>query len=468
MSSSADRQVIIVGGGIAGLTAACRLAELGVRAAVLEKGEGDYLCNSRFTGGFFHICFRNIMSDAGFLADLIRSTVRELPSPALAQVVAEDGRRAVRWLQSQGIRFMKGGADEWQQWMLAPPSLVRPGLNWRGRGGDVTLRTLRAHLLARGGALHERTAAVELVIRNGACAGVIAEVDGRRAEFAATAVVLADGGFQGDLEMMRHYISPRPERLRQRGAGTGCGDGIRMAQEAGARLVGLNFCYGHVLHRDAMTNPNLWPYPVIDYVAAAGIVVDGSGRRFTDEGLGGIAVTNGIARLADPLSSFAILDEAIWNGPARDFILAANPNLPAAGGALASAGDLAGLAAATGLPTAALAETVAAFNRAVDEGATERLEPPRTAAKYRPWPIRVAPFHAIPLAAGITYTMGGIAIDAASRVLDGEDRPIPGLYAAGCTTGGLEGGTNAGYVGGLAKSTVSALRAAEAIAGASA
>ncbi len=329
----------------------------------------------------------------------------------------------------------------------------------------MTLRTMRANLEARGGTLRERTTAVELMMRDGACVGVVAEIDGHRIELAAEAVVLADGGFQGNLEMVGRHISPRPERLRQRGAGTGNGDGIRMAQAAGAQLVGMNFCYGHVLHRDAMTNPNLWPYPIMDHVAAASIVVDGSGRRFMDEGLGGVSMTNGIAGLNDPLSSFAIFDEAIWNGPARDFILSANPNLQVAGGALVSASDLASLATAAGLPATALAETVAAYNRAVDEGTTDRLEQPRTASAYRPWPIRVAPFHAAPLAAGITYTMGGIAIDTASRALDTEGRPIPGLYAAGCTTGGLEGGTNAGYVGGLVKSGVSALRAAESIAG---
>ena len=466
MTAPRQSSVIVVGGGIAGLVTAGRLSELGVPVTVIEKGEGEYPCNSRFTGGAFHVCFRNVMDDAATLADTIGKTVPEAPSPALGAAVAEDGRRVVRWLQSQGVRFLKGGPDPWQHWMLAPPSLVRPGLNWRGRGGDVMLRTLRANLMARGGAFRDGTAAVELVMRDGACAGVVAETGGRRAEIAASAVVLADGGFQGSPEMVGRHISPRPERMRQRGAGTGTGDGVRMAQAAGARLVGMDRCYGHVLHRDAMTNPDLWPYPIMDLLASAGIVVDAGGRRFMDEGLGGVFMTNAIARLDDPLSSFAILDQAIWNGPARDFILPANPNLQIAGGALATAGDLPGLAAATGLPDAALTATVAAYNRAVDSGATAVLSPPRTAARHRPWPIRVAPFHAVPLAAGITYTMGGIAIDAASRALDGDDRPIPGLYAAGCTTGGLEGGTAAGYVGGLVKSGVSALRAAEAIAAA--
>ena len=70
------------------------------------------------------------------------------------------------------------------------------------------------------------------------------------------------------------------------------------------------------------------------------------------------------------------------------------------------------------------------------------------------------------LAASVTYTMGGISIDGDSRALDRDDRPIPGLYAAGCSTGGLEGGARAGYVGGLTKSAVTGYRAANHIAAA--
>jgi hypothetical protein len=62
--------------------------------------------------------------------------------------------------------------------------------------------------------------------------------------------------------------------------------------------------------------------------------------------------------------------------------------------------------------------------------------------------------------------MGGIVVDGNGAVLDRNDTPLPGLFAAGSTVGGLDGGPNAGYVGGLIKATI-ALRAAEAIAAAS-
>jgi fumarate reductase flavoprotein subunit len=464
VATNSSKDVIVVGGGIAGLVAANRLVENGISALLLEKGQSEYLCNSRFTGGAFHICFRDIMSDANSLRETILNTVPDVVSPQMASTIAEEGRRVVRWLQQQGIRFIKGGPDEWQRWMLSPPSLVRPGLNWRGRGGDVMLRSLRSNLEARGGQMRDGSRVVELIMRDGRCVGVVIEKDGRRTDLEAQAVVLADGGFQGNLELLGRYVSPQPDRVRQRGAGTGGGDGIRMAEAVGARLTGMNRIYGHVLCREAMTKEGLWPYPIMDYVSAAGIVIDAQGRRFMDEGLGGVFMTNGIAQLPDPLSSTVIFDEAIWNGPARDFILPANPNLKIAGGSIQTAQNVSGLANMIGIPESNLISTIAAYNDAVDAGRTERLSPTRTAVTYKPWPIRVAPFHAVSLAAGVTYTMGGIEIDTGSHVIGGDGRPIPGLFAAGCTTGGLEGGTKIGYVGGLAKSGVTALRAAESIA----
>ena len=131
---------------------------------------------------------------------------------------------------------------------------------------------------------------------------------------------------------------------------------------------------------------------------------------------------------------------------------------------LATLGRLAELC---GLDAAVLQGTVDRYNAAVEAGTPQALQPPRSTAAGTPRPIRSAPFYAIPVCAGITYTMGGIAIDADARVLTPRGDAIAGLYAVGCCTGGLEGGPAVGYVGGLVKSGVTGLRAGEHIAGAS-
>ena len=69
---------------------------------------------------------------------------------------------------------------------------------------------------------------------------------------------------------------------------------------------------------------------------------------------------------------------------------------------------------------------VGEYNGALETGALQRLSPPRRNDPIRAWPIKAAPFYAMPICAAITNTMGGIVVDGNARVLDVNDRPIPG------------------------------------------
>lgn len=102
-----------------------------------------------------------------------------------------------------------------------------------------------------------------------------------------------------------------------------------------------------------------------------------------------------------------------------------------------------------------------AHRRAAASNIFDRLNPARSLFKGRSWPIDQPPFYAAPVCAGITYTFGGVAIDADSRVLSLSGAPIVGLYAAGVMTSGLEGRNGATYIGGLMKGLVFGIRAAE-------
>jgi fumarate reductase flavoprotein subunit len=280
----------------------------------------------------------------------------------------------------------------------------------------------------------------------------------------ATAVVIADGGFQASMSELKKHITSQPEQLCQRNAKTGMGDGLRMAQRIGAAVTELDQFYGHVLSRDALHNDNLWPYPWADELARSGIVVNPAGKRFADEGLGGVYIANRLAKLPNPSSAFAIFDQAIWEGPGTLRTLSANPFIQRAGATIYQADTLEALASQCGLPAQELLEEVLRFNEAVSHKQTESLQPPRSSGKFSPWPIMQAPFYAMPIVAGITYTMGGIRIDKDSRVLNTEGLPIAGCYAAGSCTGGLEGGPRVGYTGGLMKAGITGLRAGEHVA----
>ncbi|HEY3639567.1 MAG TPA: FAD-binding protein, partial [Xanthobacteraceae bacterium] len=283
-----------------------------------------------------------------------------------------------------------------------------------------------------------------------------------------------DGGFQGNAQLVQRFISPRPDCLTQRSAGSGQGDALIMAEAAGARLTDAGSFYGHLLARDSLDKPGLWPYPTMDTLVGGAIMIDRSGRRFLDEGLGGITLSNALARLPDPLAATAVFDQAIWDGAGRTELVPPNPQLVAAGGTLLRADDLAGLAAAIDVPADNLIDTVAVYNRAVLAGAGGELTPARTSGRMfgesRGSPKRVGltplaqpPFYAIRLAAGISYTMGGIEIDAQARLIARDGAPLPGLLAAGACTGGIEGGPLAGYVGGFLKAATLGLIAAETV-----
>ena len=367
----------------------------------------------------------------------------------------------MQWLRSEGVDLVDLGG--YQTNVLAPPWREGFGLTWRGYAGDVALARLEQNLRQRQGRILRGTRACALKLAAGAIEVAADEAAGA-AKFNAASVVIADGGFQASFDMIRAHIASTPEKLLARNGGTATGDGLRMAQAVGAASTDLGMFYGHLHSRDAMHTDRLWPRPYADEIAAAGIVIDADGRRFADEGLGGIYLSNAVARLPDPLGAIIVFDRAVWDGPpGRGHAQPPNPLLPEAGGTLHRAGTIAELAALMGIAPRRLEELVRAYNAAVDAGTLNLLSPPRRSDRYRAWPVRSAPFYAMPICAAITNTMGGIVVDGNGAVLDRSDTPLPGLFAAGSTVGGLDGGPSAGYVGGLIKATI-ALRAAEAIA----
>ena len=465
MNAATSYETLIIGAGLAGLTCGLRLAEKGVKVAILEKGETDrYLCNSRICGGAFHVSYGDVHEPPEVLMNAMKGKTQNFARQSFLDVMANNAGNTARWLRGKGLRFIKVGDAPHRQTTLAPPIAQKGRDYWHGRGGDVMLRTLHAELKKAGATLLLGTRALSLRMAGGACVGVEAEQQGKRVSLDARNVVISDGGFQANQELLREFVTREPAKIRQRNAQTATGDGLTMARQVGAALVGMKNFYGHPLIQDALTNDDLWPFPVMDDLCVAGVMVDTSGKRFVDEGLGGVYLANHIAGMADPLSTIVIYDQPIWDGPGKAFITPANPLIVTNGGTVHKGNTITEIAQKLGLPAGALEQTIAEYNAALDAGTTAQLSPARSTRDIKAWPIRTAPFYAARLVAGITYTMGGIAVDGDSRVLDANDNPITGLYAAGACTGGLEGGPAVGYVGGLSKASTTGFCAAEHIA----
>lgn len=440
---------VIVGGGFAGLTAANHIALAGLKPTVLEAGTQDlYMCNSRVATGAFHVAFRSPEDPADELFDTIMAETDGAAREAIARALTENAQATIDWMRDEGCEFMQHPRRSWGMPMMMPGREMRAGLDWENSGPNLFLKSLTQKLEKRGGNLRRGVRVSGLLTDDGRVVGV--EIEGGET-IDASAVIIADGGFQADRELIGHHITGSPDSLRQRNTETGRGDGIRMAIAVGAETVGLDKFYGHVLSRDALTNEHLWPYPQLDVICAKGIVVTTDGRRFADEGQGGIYVTNAIAALDDPLSATVVFDRTVWEDAREADIVPPNPSLVDNGGTVLDADTLDELATAAGIDAGGLKRTVNEYNELIRAGSAPELSPPRTTQTFQAHTIDKAPFYAIPLCAGITVTSGGIAVDGQARVLAENGNVIEGLYAAGSAVGGLEGGPRGGYVGGLIK-----------------
>ena len=212
MSKPYAFDAVIVGAGIAGLVSAVRLAELGLRVGVLEKGDHEkYSCNSRMTGGAFHVAFRDVNDPEDVLLDAMNKRARGSARPELIDAMAKDIGTAVQWLKTKGVRFIKVGHEIHRQHTLAPPILLHGKNYWEGRGGDVLLRTLGGVFKDLGGTLLLGARAVRLNMQDGRCVGLEMEHQGALAQVQAGSVVLCDGGFQAQ--------SRFDERVHHPGAG---------------------------------------------------------------------------------------------------------------------------------------------------------------------------------------------------------------------------------------------------------
>jgi fumarate reductase flavoprotein subunit len=263
----------------------------------------------------------------------------------------------------------------------------------------------------------------------------------------ASAVVVADGGFQANAEMLAAYVGPNAGLSVLRGWPSSTGDGLRMLMTLGAATAGLGRVYGHMVSLDALTNDTLWPYPAMDKLCLTGLLVDRGGERLRERAGSGVALVTRLARSEDPRGVTVVFDDELWGTAGRDNpynTAVPNPDLAERGGHLVSAGDLDALADRLGLDAGALSAAVAEHN-----------------ADTRSAAITTPPYHAAHVAPGITFTMGGARVNRNANVIDRDGRPIAGLYAAGSTVGGVHGGPRGGYVGGLAAALELGLLAAE-------
>jgi fumarate reductase flavoprotein subunit len=457
--NSISCDVLVVGAGLAGFTAAVRAAESGAKVVLIDKsvkelGDGNVLMAS----GSLRAGGKSPKNNPSELYDFVMA--EGVGYPDLVRAWSASCGRAIDWLVGCGV-----GLDEKEPgriW-LDQESEISLAPVYRKDVGRRALSKLRQRFVQLGGRYMNGIDAVSLIREQDRISGVAAKKQGEAIELRSRSTILSTGGFSANKQMVRQYIGPHADQCKLRGSKNCTGDGLRMALAVGAKTVNLQYFYGHLLSRKALTDDRFWPYPRLDSFVDEGILVDRNGNRFVDEGRGDVAVSNELARTSDVTGAALLFDAVTWEAAKDDPFSksvktpAPNPWLIDNEGDIFHHETIDGLAQKLGMSAANLLKTVEQYNRAVQSGNASSLAVPRTG---KPKPL-LPSYYGLKVVPGITFTMGGVLVNGRCEALNLEEKPIPGLYAAGDTIGGLMGGYRGGYTGGLMQAVVTGILAGE-------
>lgn len=469
--------VVIVGAGGAGLTAAVEAYQNGAKSVVLIEKMTDVGGNTVRSGGLYNTADTPRQSEKtissseidtiekALSAELINDEHAQLiakvqadydvykasegthlfDSPAwhalqtfaggdgtgdvlLIETFSENAYDSLSWLEEMGLDLV----DDVNQ---ATGALWQRSHQATDPAGIPFIDVLIENVDKAGAEIFTETTAKELILTNGRVAGVKAEtLAGDIITFNANkGVILASGGYSANVEM-------RMENNEQLGASVpttnhpqATGDGIIMAQAIGADVTGMEYVQVH-------------PFATIGTGALNGrarrvggvesiLIVNKEGKRFVNEGdrrdvltAANLAQTDGIVY---EINDSQIVEEVNQWGE--------NIEVMVEQGRVFKANTLEELAEKLGLPAAALEETVKTFNTYV-----EANEDPDFGRSLWENKCELAPFYGVPRSPSIHHTMGGLKIDTEAHVLNSSNEIIEGLFAAGEVTGGIHGANRLG------------------------
>lgn len=440
---------LVIGGGMAGLTAAASATRQGASVMLIDKAPQ--------VGG------SALLSAGGLVRPESVSELVSRNPGADASLIALLGRHydeLIAWIRSLDVHITDvDRADE----VLGFPALVR--------GHDVGRYVARCQAVIESAGNFLMTGCVtdELLTDAGRVVGARAHDRDGSATIVSRWTLLATGGYQNDRALRREFLGDNAADMLVRSNPVSSGDGLRLGRSTGATTVdAMDGFYGHTAPAP-LTNP----FTPADYVRFAqfylntrGLLLDRAGTRFADESAG--YYHNASALLAQPgarallVGDQQLRDEDAQGGmPSRTLgyeRLDRIDEAKAAGARVAEADTLSRLEEAVsewGYEN--VAEAVSRFNESIRSGA--EIHPPRGRNRR---PIDQGPYFAVEIQPAITFPFGGLRIDSQCRVIGSDGAPVPGLLAAGADVGGYY---YEQYSGGLAMAGVHGLRAAHTATG---
>lgn len=426
-----DVDIVIIGAGGAGMAAGITAAQEGKSVIIVEKAPMVGGNTSRATGGM-NAAGSHYQEEAGiedsvelFVEDTIKGG-HGLNNPDLVQVMAENSADAIVWLDSIGAELSNVGKAGG-----ASVNRAHRPVDENGKilsVGTYLVTKLEEACIDNGVEILLETQATEIVMEDGVAVGIIANSPTVNYTINAGAVIVASGGFGGNLEMVAE-LKPELEGYVSTNAPTLTGDGIKMAEAVGAATVDMEQIQIHptvVQANGALITESLR--------GDGAILLNAEGKRFIDETQTRDVVSANVIAQTDSYA-WLIVNQAMFDDSTvvqkyvdQEYLIAAE--------------DVAALAELIGADEAVIQESLDAWNTAIET--QNDAECGREGLDTIAYNVSEGPYYAVKIAPGIHHTMGGIMINTNAEVIDTEGNVIPGLYAAGEVTGGVHGGNRLG------------------------
>ena len=424
--SDTSCDIVVIGAGGAGLSAATQAASMGAHVIVLEK-QGIIGGNTNYSTGGLNAAETSVQKKLG-IADSKKSHYDDtmaggyfLNDPSLVETLVNKAAAAVDWLISLGADLSNVG-------QLAGSSQKRTHRPDGGAAiGPHLMAVLSKAVKSENISVRTRNTVTALTEQNGKVTGVKVSTPTGTYTIKAKAVIIATGGFGANLSMVAQY---RPEfkdfnTSNHYGA---TGDAFEWVSSLDVPLVDMDQIQ---IHPTGEIGSHLL---ITEAVRGNGaILVNHDGVRFANEMLTRDKLSEAILAQTGK-SAFLIFDQSVRES------LAAIENYSQQG-LLTTAGSASDLAQALKLPVSSFVETMDKYQEYQATG--KDLEFGRKGDEM-PRPLTQAPFYAIEVEPVLHHTMGGIKINSNAEVVNKSGNPVPGLYAAGEVTGGVHGGNRLG------------------------
>ena len=453
--------IVIVGGGLAGLAAANALVKKGVKPIVLEKlpflggaglfPEGSLGVNTRYQKEHGIKTTVQQVLDAGLQYHHFRA------DPAVLRVLIEGSKETIdeiadMGIQFRGIRTMYGPEESLMTWHL-----------FKG-GAAAVIEKFIKNIEARKGTILTETTAKRLIVENGKVAGVEAtDAAGNVHIIRAKKVIIATGGFAANKEMLAQYVFDssalgmvEPIWLRGPVNDGRTGDGINMARLVGAGVAGMHAVAGNAPYLP--DNPPINQFSGPDELkqgrcalAQPWLWVDHTGRRFFNESRGSVFVDVYNAMTSAGGVSYTIFDQEkmdrmINQGavlPFNAIVLAGVPlkSLPKTWeigmqrGWAFKADSIKELAQQIGVPPENLLDTMKKVNSYAEKGVDPEFG--RKKEHLEKFNLKKGPYYALKAIRAFFLTLGGVTVTPHFEAKTPQGDVIPNLYVVGQDIGGL-------------------------------